>query len=544
MSQENIARKAGYFTSRSLLERSVLSKTANGVPVHEALDENTDATEKTIREFVAGATGHTYKAAEDLHELDEEKLEILDFVLGQPNICGADLNYGRPENRQTPGVNDFPTPKQLGTRLRASAIKTLGKLYKKQSKLKRVSSASAAWAAALPATLKTEGYPSKQITSTSTSAPGVMSEDIAEALRDTAPGREPEWGKLTPKAHKAVQRKDDFDALTRSTRIRDIADALESEDRKFGGALRTTLQLSEKGIRSMTSNSGALTNKTQHQAFIAELGIRLSRYAWETLISAQDESYLRLSSPFVECTEKLLRGDTKPLVFMATVAQETPNKKSVLISQEERDLALVHEDLFIPCLFEPVYNAILDRLLDMLVMLQRGLPKQWSTLLNSKVDDTKFSVRSCILYNATVLTRATSQFQAAVESGPAALVSLGSELKINTKQALDVQRWQSSETVFADQKLTFASLGRNAVALLTLCSTELANTAGVNDGNIHTSRDRCHDITAIIATMEKGSPKGTDPEAPMPAPEKKEEDEPPTTGGNVQVRPFPFLSRH
>ena len=90
---------------------------------------------------------------------------------------------------------------------------------------------------------------------------------------------------------------------------------------------------------------------------------------------------------------------------------------------------------------------------------------------------------------------------AAVKSGPAALVDLGRELKINTKQALDVQRWQSSETVFANQKLTFASLGSNTVALLTLCSTELANTAGVNDGNIHTSRDRCHDITAIIATM-------------------------------------------
>ena len=77
-----------------------------------------------------------------------------------------------------------------------------------------------------------------------------------------------------------------------------------------------------------------------------------------------------------------------------------------------------------------------------------------------------------------------------------------------------------------------------------LCSTELANTAGVNDGNIHTSRDRCHDITAIIAMMEKGSPKGTDPEAPMPALEKKEEYEPPTMAGNEQVRPFPFLSRH
>ena len=59
MSQENIARKAGYFTSRSLLKRSVLSKTANGVPVHETLDENTDAAEQTIREFLAGATGHT-----------------------------------------------------------------------------------------------------------------------------------------------------------------------------------------------------------------------------------------------------------------------------------------------------------------------------------------------------------------------------------------------------------------------------------------------------------------------------------------------------
>ena len=206
--------------------------------------------------------------------------------------------------------------------------------------------------------------------------------------------------------------------------------------------------------------------------------------------------------------------------------------------------AIIHENSFIPCLFEPVYDAILDRLLDMLVMLQRGLPKQWSTLLNSKVGNTKFSVRSCILYNATVLTRATSQFRAAVESGPAALVNLSRELKINTKQALDVQRWQSSETVFANQKLTFASLGSNTVALLTLCSTELANTAGVNDGNIHTSRDRCHDITAIIATMEKGSPKGTDPEAPMPALEKKEEYEPPTMAGNEQVRPFPFLSRH
>ena len=44
--------------------------------------------------------------------------------------------------------------------------------------------------------------------------------------------------------------------------------------------------------------------------------------------------------------------------------------------------------------------------------------------------------------------------------------------------------------------------------------------------------------------MEKGSPKGTDPEAPMPALEKKEEYEPPTMAGNEQVRPFPFLSRH
>ena len=82
MSQENIARKAGYFTSRSLLKRSVISKTANGVPVHEELDENTAATEQTISEFVAGATGHTYKAAEDLYGLDEEKLEILNFVVG------------------------------------------------------------------------------------------------------------------------------------------------------------------------------------------------------------------------------------------------------------------------------------------------------------------------------------------------------------------------------------------------------------------------------------------------------------------------------